>query len=216
MEKVILGPGIIAYKNALPEASLAISALETSLGDGSNGQIKWNTAKVGEFETNLDHRNASDFIISQERVDSLSDSEEVFTSLHKDVRSSLEKCLDDYMSTYKVRIDWIGAFNFVKYGPGGKFNHHSDDSGFYRCTVSVVGYFNDDYEGGALDFEFFGLKVKPDAGDLIIFPSSYIYSHASLPIDSGTKYAIVIMTDLNKLSHYENSSIYNSPNSKTS
>ena len=86
---------------------------------------------------------------------------------------------------------------------------HIDSDGTDRSfVISAVLYLNDDYTGGALNFEFFGLTVKPDAGDLIIFPSSYIYSHASVPVESGTKYAVVIMTDRNENAHYNDSPIY--------
>jgi predicted 2-oxoglutarate/Fe(II)-dependent dioxygenase YbiX len=61
----------------------------------------------------------------------------------------------------------------------------------------MVLYVNDNYEGGEIYFPRFDLEVKPEAGDLVIFPSTYIYEHASKPIISGTKYAIVIMTDYN-------------------
>ena len=42
---------------------------------------------------------------------------------------------------------------------------------------------------------------KPRVGDIAVFPSNYIYEHASLPMESGTKYCVVIMTDINELSH---------------
>ena len=207
MEKVVLGPGIVAYKNVLPNSDRVINDLETSLSDPEN-PFKWNVAKVGEFETALDHRDASDFIFNRGDLGLKGEHNELLLDLYDDTKTALDQCLQDYCNTYKVGIEWIGAFNYVKYGPGGKFNHHSDDGAPYRCTVSAVGYFNDDYTGGALNFEFFGLTVKPDAGDLIIFPSSYIYSHASIPVESGTKYAVVIMTDRNENAHYNDSPIY--------
>jgi hypothetical protein len=60
-----------------------------------------------------------------------------------------------------------------------------------------VAYVNDDYEGGELYFPRFNLTLKPKKGDVMVFPSTYIYEHASNNMISGTKYAIVIMTDYN-------------------
>ena len=34
-------------------------------------------------------------------------------------------------------------------------------------------------------------EVKPDTPSLVLFPSNYAYSHTALPVDSGTKYALV-------------------------
>lgn len=207
MEKQIVGPGIVAYKNVLPNKDRVINDLESSLGN-PDGFYKWNVARVGEFETVLDHRNASDFIFTPEQLGPENEHNSKLLSLYADTRSVLDQCLNDYCAMYEVGIEWVGSFNYVKYGPGGKFNHHSDDGPPYRCTVSAVGYFNDDYAGGELDFKFFGIRVKPDEGDLILFPSTYIYSHASVPIESGTKYAVVIMTDRNETAHYNDSPIY--------
>jgi hypothetical protein len=46
------------------------------------------------------------------------------------------------------------------------------------------------------DFDF-----TPEAGDVIIHPSTFIYAHASLPIIEGTKYSAVTMYDYNDRNH---------------
>jgi predicted 2-oxoglutarate/Fe(II)-dependent dioxygenase YbiX len=56
----------------------------------------------------------------------------------------------------------------------------------------MVYYPNDDYEGGELEFIHFGVKVKPKAGQLFLFPSSYIYEHRITDIGDGEpRYTIV-------------------------
>ena len=67
--------------------------------------------------------------------------------------------------------------------------------------LSSVGYLNDNYEGGELFFDKLNLKIKPKAGDLYLFPSAYIYSHAAMPVISGTKYSIVTMLDYLEAPH---------------
>jgi prolyl 4-hydroxylase len=93
------------------------------------------------------------------------------------------------------------AFNFIKYGPGQHFQEHHDHGFSYNCTVSLVAYVNDDYEGGELYFRLQDLKIKPQAGDLYIFPSNFMYPHKAMPVHSGTKYSIVTMLDYNKKFH---------------
>ena len=51
--------------------------------------------------------------------------------------------------------------------------------------LSILAYLNDDYEGGELFFDKLNLKIKPKAGDLYLFPSSYVYSHAAMPVTSS-------------------------------
>jgi predicted 2-oxoglutarate/Fe(II)-dependent dioxygenase YbiX len=98
-------------------------------------------------------------------------------------------------------LQYWEAFNFIKYGPGQHFKEHHDHGFSYNCTVSLVGYPNDDYEGGELYFRVQNLKIKPDAGDLFIFPSNFMYPHRAMPVISGTKYSIVTMLDYNKKFH---------------
>jgi len=52
-------------------------------------------------------------------------------------------------------------------------------------------YLNNDYTGGHLEFSNFGIKIKPEPGMLILFPSNFAYSHRSTPITSGIKYSLV-------------------------
>jgi hypothetical protein len=98
--------------------------------------------------------------------------------------------------------------NIIKYTAGHYFRVHSDDTDFYRCTVSVVGYPNDNYDGGEITFPGFDLTYKPEAGDLLLFPSSFAYAHLSEPvIGDGIKYTLAIMTDRNAFANRKDSPI---------
>lgn len=89
----------------------------------------------------------------------------------------------------------------LRYPPGGKYVLHSDGEEFdeqaqqwYRLRdrdVSLLLYLNDNYEGGGLSFDKLNYTYQPKAGDLVFFPSNHYYSHQSLPIESGIKWAMV-------------------------
>jgi predicted 2-oxoglutarate/Fe(II)-dependent dioxygenase YbiX len=84
--------------------------------------------------------------------------------------------------------------------------HH--DHGFsYNCTVSVVCYLNDDYEGGELSFRLQDLKIKPKAGDMYVFPSNFMYPHIAEKVTGGIKYSLVTMLDYS--AKYHTPEIYN-------
>ena len=93
------------------------------------------------------------------------------------------------------------AINFVRYGECQHFAVHTDHGFSYTCTVSSVIYLNDDYEGGELYFPYLNITLKPEAGDIVMFPSTYIYAHASMPVKSGIKYSAVTMFDYNDNNH---------------
>lgn len=57
-------------------------------------------------------------------------------------------------------------------------------------TLSVIGALNNNYSGG--EFVMFKDKeYKFDKGDLIIFPSNFLYPHKVKPVTKGTRYTYV-------------------------
>lgn len=191
--------GINVYKNVLGKdiSSRCIDTLESTLSESSI--YKWSPAQVTESENPLlDARHCLDFKIGHNNLGPRTKENENLYDMHKGVFDAIYPSSQDYARYWGVGVQYFEAFNFVKYqGAGTHFNIHADHGPAYVCTVSMVGYLNDDYEGGEIYFPRFDLEVKPDAGDLIIFPSTYIYEHASRPIINGTKYSVVIMTDYN-------------------
>ncbi len=56
--------------------------------------------------------------------------------------------------------------------------------------LSIVGVLNNDYEGGEfIMFDDYEIKFKP--GDLILFPSVFLYPHLVKPVTKGTRYSFV-------------------------
>lgn len=82
------------------------------------------------------------------------------------------------------------GFTILRYVEGSEYKLHVDDNPAVRRHLSAILYLNDDYEGGELHFPRHDLKIKPKAGDVILFPSNFEYPHASLIITKGTKLAV--------------------------
>ena len=56
--------------------------------------------------------------------------------------------------------------------------------------LSIVGVLNEDYQGGEfIMFDDYEIKFK--AGDLIVFPSIFLYPHLVKPVKQGTRYSFV-------------------------
>lgn len=95
----------------------------------------------------------------------------------------------DYAQKNNIDIGYLMPISISKYETNKEMGPHIDSYGDERSPViSVVFYLNDDYEGGELDFKNQDIKIKPEAGSIIIFPSVDPYYHASLPVKSGIKY----------------------------
>ena len=199
-----LGLGLHVYHNtfSLEDANRYINTLESNLG--GSGKYKWSEAQVTNSTVPIKKaRDAVDFKYKQENLGLRDQSNSELIDLHEEIYQKLKFCIDDYARYWGINVVYYEAFNFVKYeGAGTHFNIHADHGPAYNCTVSAVIYINDDYEGGDLKFpRLDNLVYKPKVGDIAVFPSNYIYEHASLPMESATKYCVVIMTDINELSH---------------
>ena len=198
------GLGLNIYKNvfSVEDSVRYINTLESNLG--GNKKYSWQEAQVTNSTTPIKKaRDCVDFKYKQENLGPRDETNSELIDLHEEIYQKLKYCIDDYAKYWGINVVYYEAFNFVKYeGEGTHFNIHADHGPSYNCTVSAVIYINDDYEGGEIEFPRLDKYVhKPKVGDIAIFPSNYIYEHASLPMKSGTKYCVVIMTDINEIGH---------------
>ena len=201
------GLGLNIYHNVFSkdDSQRYIDTLEHNLS--GNKKYKWSEAKVTNSDAPIKKaRDCVDFKYKPENLGPKDESNEDLIDLHEEIYQKLKMCIDDYAHYWGINVRYYEAFNFVKYeGEGTHFNIHADHGPAYNCTVSAVIYINDDYEGGEIKFPRLDNFVHtPKVGDIAIFPSNYIYEHASLPMKSGTKYCVVIMTDINLLGHTGN------------
>jgi hypothetical protein len=98
----------------------------------------------------------------------------------------------DYQSDHLLNIDHDSGYDILSYSVGDGYGLHCDQSP--KCVdrvLSAIMYVNEDYEGGELEFPKFKLKIKPQKGTLLFFPSCFAYEHESHPVKSGEKNAIV-------------------------
>ena len=78
-----------------------------------------------------------------------------------------------------------------KYDEGAFMGSHVDfNEDNYYLAYTIVVYLNDDYEGGELYFNDLDITIKPEAGSVIMYPSSAPYSHQSLKVLKGRKMLI--------------------------
>lgn len=192
--------GINVYSGAISaeRGRSFIDTLESKLNGQT--QFNWSGAYVTtSAEVDLEARNAKDFKFSSKGLGPKTAGNAELYDMHEAIFRAVKMCVDDYGRAWGVGIQSYEAFNFVKYeGAGTHFKIHADHGPTYVTTVSIVVYLNDDYEGGDIWFpRMDNLSIKPKAGDIVVFPSTYIYEHASQDMISGTKYAVVIMSDYN-------------------
>jgi hypothetical protein len=211
LEYDVLAPGIYVYRNVIKKEWDLINRVNDSLSKPGT-RFEWKQAGLGYGDTNLEHRLCKDFKIDENILSPRDEYSADMLDLHKQIIDAIKLCLHHYNPrNHLSKIEHFECINIVRYGKGQYFKVHTDDGDPYRCTVSTVGYPNDDYAGGELYFPLFDVKHKPTAGDLVISPSAYVYAHSSEPVtDDGIKYSLVTMTDRNSFAHRNDSPIYHS------
>lgn len=117
------------------------------------------------------------------------------------IMKKLWDAIYDYIKSldFEWFTKWHGYTNirFNKYNKNKKMALHCDHiqsmfDGEKKGIpiLSIVGLLNDDYEGGKF-IMFDKEDIKLSKGDVIIFPSNFLYPHKVEPITKGTRYSYV-------------------------
>jgi len=111
---------------------------------------------------------------------------------------NLKDALSDYLTSFKYNWfrGWQGytGIKFNRYFPGQGMKEHWDNihsifDGEKKGIpiLTCIGVLNDDYEGG--DLMICQDKIETKKGDLLIFPSSFMYPHEVMPVTEGVRYS---------------------------
>ena len=112
------------------------------------------------------------------------------------IKQEIERLYAYYKIKFpKMTSSKINQIDLLKYGPGGKYEVHTDHYTTSIRHLSIIINLNDDYEGGDLVFtdqkEQEVKRLKLSKGSIVFFPSNFIYPHGIQPITKGTRYSIV-------------------------
>ena len=103
------------------------------------------------------------------------------------------------MKTGKTQGPWLSKFSpirFNRYPVGTMMREHYDHihsifDGKMKGVpiVSIVANLNEDYEGS--EFYCRGEEIKLKTGDILLFPSNFMYPHEVKETTKGTRYSFV-------------------------
>lgn len=157
--------------------------------------------ELNSWEKHSFYRSFSNEYISYDDDLAVSYSEsENGVTVGKKIWSAIEQyILKDFSECSPWFNGWGGytKVRFNKYDVGTKMALHCDHihsmfDGNRKGipTLSVLGALNDDYEGGDLIF-WNSEKIELKAGQIMIFPSNFMYPHAVTTVTKGTRYSYV-------------------------
>jgi len=109
------------------------------------------------------------------------------------------KALDEYEKKFTINFGMVSRMTTIRFNYYNKnsdmrlhIDHiHSIFDGKEKGIpiLSCVGLLNDDFEGG--EFILRDKKINLKKGDVIIFPSCFIYYHKVNTVTKGTRYSFV-------------------------
>lgn len=138
-------------------------------------------------------------------ITDLSSENEEFAKIDALLYNGLRLYLNKYMLKIKEKVNTpnVDANNIIDTGyqiqkykknTGYYINHvdphiYRDSAGIHNRIITYIWYLNDISEGGETNFVS-NFKIKPVAGRLLLFPSTWSYPHAGLVPISSDKYIV--------------------------
>lgn len=152
---------------------------------------EWKEAEVSaEEKINKMTRNCDVISMSAKNVIELNES--VRLDLDKKVFNVVGECINEYASKFPhCKISQDAGYELLRYKQGCFYKEHIDSFTEMFRSVSCSLLLNDDFDGG--EFAFFdGSEIyKLGKGDVLMFPSNFMYPHEVKKVNLGTRYSIV-------------------------
>lgn len=174
---------IIYYHDLFPSSLNIVELIEEDELSGTSKIAKWKSwgpsdNKVVYGKQKIIYGSQNEF--NDSKFDSF---------IIRTIKNAIVECSEDYSKRYSIDIGNLTPLSISKYFEGQSMGSHVDSYGDdTKQVLSIVLYLNDDYTGGELYFKNQDIKIKPEAGSLIAFPSTDPYFHESLAVTSGIKY----------------------------
>jgi len=113
----------------------------------------------------------------------------------KDIQGKVIDCFNQYKQEY-VGLDGMGLASFTckvqRTGSSGGYHvwhsEHAGDPGSMRRAAVWILYLTSHEDSGETEFLQQGIRVKPQAGRVVIWPASFTHPHRGNPVYDSVKY----------------------------
>jgi len=125
----------------------------------------------------------------------------IFPKIEKLMKDIVREIINPF---YDIEVSQSEVPQLLSYGIGGHYKPHVDSEGLWKTPdgnliwkkttdrdLSIVLFINDDYEGGDFVFPDLKVRIRPESGMLIVFPSNHHYKHGVEPVTKGKRYSMV-------------------------
>jgi Rps23 Pro-64 3,4-dihydroxylase Tpa1-like proline 4-hydroxylase len=184
----VVGGCIAIYENVWPNPQETIDAIEQECSNLESG-VSWQRA--GTIGAGAYQNIRTNLLMDITYYSDITNNSKI-QNVNNIFYTALLTLSNSYAKKFKINEPFFHEnYQLLKYRGGEYYDEHYDGGTSIGRSVSALCYLNDDYEGGEIEFINFNVKVKPQAGMIILFPSNYAYRHVAHSVISGTKYALV-------------------------
>ena len=226
IEAIEIYPNILVYKNMFKDISKSYKVLTDSLIETEDKIFSpWTQWSIfGEYLNPIvPIFSMSDKFGNLKNIETTTQVQEDQKNFAIEVMENFHLVTEHYIKKYNIDVDlsetsinengdrikvwqWtggtIGKYHVSNETEKHGMRYHSDymreqaDAPGYKFIITCTIYFNDDYEGGEIDFVMGDklVKYKPEAGDLLVFPSG----HPDYLTEDGMPYLHGVMPSYNK------------------
>lgn len=150
---------------------------------------EWEHTVIGLGQVDKTRRNCNTIQMSQPFV--IQDNKER-ARLDAEMFKCAAKCIEEYNKKFNIsNIKEDTGYELLRYNEGEFYIQHVDSFLQAPRLVSCSFHLNDDYEGGEFGFFDREMKIKAGKGDVVMFPSTFMYPHEIMPVTKGTRYSII-------------------------
>ena len=226
LQAIEIYPNILVYKNLFKDIQKSYKVLTDSLTENEDRLFSpWTQWSIfGDYLNPITPNfNMSKKYGNFEDMETNTQIEEDQKNFGLEMMQNFHLVTEDYIKRYNINVDlnetsiddygnviptwrWtggtIGKYHISVDDHEVGMRYHSDyirEQGYapgYKFVITCTIYFNDDYEGGEVDFAMGDklVKYKPEAGDLLVFPSG----HPDFLTEDGKPYLHGVMPSYNK------------------
>lgn len=225
-EPIEIYPKILVYKNMFKDISKSYQILLDSLTESEdrlfNPWTQWSI--FGDYLAPITPSfSMGDKYGNLKEIETKTKIQEEQKNFGIEMMENFHLVTEDYIKRYGIDVDheslsidesgnptktwrWaggtIGKYHISTDEEKVGMRYHSDyqrelgSTPGYKFVITCTIYFNDDYEGGEIDFAMGDklVKYKPEAGDLLVFPSG----HPDYLTEDGDPYLHGVMPSYNK------------------
>lgn len=188
LSKVLIAPKVISQEGI----DALVNHMKTS-----------KTEDLSVFDPNKSNQTRSTEWITDKRTrdTQIAPIEPVFPQVNDLMYNIVKQVINPF---YQFEIDKSEIPQLLCYSVGGHYKPHIDGEGIWtapdqtqlwRKTVdrdlSMVLYLNNDFEGGDFVFPDLHIRIRPEPGLLVCFPSNRYYRHGVEPVTKGNRYSMV-------------------------